>query len=87
MTVLDTDTNEKYEIQVTDGYDNLSKLLELKRKNAPVDELRKAADQLREDLPKKFEKLDFEVLRFKEEQTSYLKLECRLIQTTQENPT
>lgn len=87
MTVIDDDTCEKYDIQVTDGYTSLSELISLKRKNAPADELRKIADHLRNELPQKFEKLDFKVLRLKGEQAPYLKLECHLIRNTQKDST
>ena len=87
MTVIDAETNEKYNIQVIDGYASLNELKDLKRQNATTDQLRKAAERLKQTLPQKLTQLDLEVLRIKGKQTPYLKLVCRLIQIIQKGTT
>ena len=77
MTVIDAVTDEKYDIQLTDGYAGFDELRDLKRQGAHADELRGAADRLRGELPQKFSQLDLEVLRIKGKQAPYLKLVCR----------
>lgn len=79
LTVLDTDTDEKYECQLTDGFPSLEHLKELKRQGQPVDMLRQVADQLRAELPPKMTPLALEVLRIKGKNT-FLTLVCRLAQ-------
>ena len=84
MTVIDAVTDEKYDIQLTDGYAGFDVLRDLKRQNAHVDQLREAADALRGELPQKFEQLDLEVLRIKGKQAPYLKLVCRFAAVVQQ---
>lgn len=83
MTVIDAVTDEKYDIQLTDGYAGFDELRDLKRQNAQAVELREAADRLRGELPQKFDQLDLEVLRIKGKQAPYLKLVCRFAQVAQ----
>jgi hypothetical protein len=83
MTVIDAVTDEKYEIQLTDGYAGFDELRELKRQGAHADVLREAAERLRAELPQKFEQLDLEVLRIKGKQAPYLKLVCRFAQVAE----
>lgn len=77
MTVIDAVTDEKYEIQLTDGFAGFDELRELKRQNAHADAMREAAERLRGELPEKFSQMDLEVLRIKGKQAPYLKLVCR----------
>ncbi len=83
MVVIDAVTDEKYDIQLTDGYAGFDELRDLKRQGVHVDALREAADRLRQELPQKFEQLDLEVLRIKGKQAPYLKLVCRFAQVAQ----
>jgi hypothetical protein len=77
MTVIDAVTDEKYDIQVTDGFAGLDELKNLKQQGAHADQLRDVADRLRQELPQKFHQLDLEVLRIKGKQAPYLRLVCR----------
>lgn len=79
LTVLDADTDEKYECQVTEGFPLLEELKDRKRNNEPVDVLRQVADQLRASLPAKFTPLQLEVVKLKGKQVAFLKLVCRLV--------
>ncbi len=79
LTVLDTDTDEKYECQLTDGFPSLDHLKDLKRQGQPMDVLRQVADQLRQELPPKMTPLALEVLRIKGK-NSFMTLVCRVAQ-------
>lgn len=79
LTVLDADTDEKYECQIMDGFTRLEELKERKRLNEPVEVLRQVVDQLRAELPPKMSSLTLEVLKFKGKQAAFLKLVCRLV--------
>jgi len=79
LTVLDTDTDEKYECQLTDGFPTLEHLKDLKRQGQPADVLRQVADQLRQELPPKMTQLALEVLRVKGK-SGFMTLVCRLAQ-------
>src|SRR5690242_11785269 len=68
LTVLDADTDEKFECQVIEGFQLLGDLKEAKNKGAHVDVLRQIADQLRAQLPPKFTPMQLQVLRFKGKQ-------------------
>ena len=72
LTVLDTDTDEKYECQLTDGFPTLEHLKDLKRQGQP-------ADVLRQELPPKMTQLALEVLRVKGK-SGFMTLVCRLAQ-------
>src|SRR6266567_7849235 len=71
LTVLDADTNEKYECQLTEGFQRLEDLKEARRQGAPVDAQRQIADLLRGELPPKMASLTLEVLRFKGKQAAF----------------
>ena len=79
LTVLDTDADEKYECQLTDGFPTLEHLKDLKRQGQPADVLRQVADQLRQELPPKMTQLALEVLRVKGK-SGFMTLVCRLAQ-------
>ena len=79
LTVLDTETDEKYECQLTDGFPTLEHLKDLKRQGQPADVLRQVADQLRQELPPKMTQLALEVLRVKGK-SGFMTLVCRLAQ-------
>src|SRR5437667_5024740 len=83
MTVIDAVTDEKYDIQLTDGYAGFDELRSLKQQNAHADQLREAADRLKGELPQKFDQLDLEVLRIKGKQVPYLRLVCRFAAVAQ----
>src|SRR6266566_3492734 len=72
LTVLDTDADEKYECQLTDGFPTLEHLKDLKRQGQP-------ADVLRQELPPKMTQLALEVLRVKGK-SGFMTLVCRLAQ-------
>ena len=55
LTVLDTDTDEKYECQVSEGFPTLEQLKELKKQGQPADVLQQVAQQLQTELPPKME--------------------------------
>ncbi len=78
LTVLDADTDEKFECQVTEGFPRLEELKDLRRRGEATDVLRQVADQLRAELPPKYAPLTLEVLKFKGKQVAFLKLVCRL---------
>src|SRR2546425_5773311 len=63
LTVLDMDTDEKYECQLTDGFATLEQLKELKRQGQPTDVLRQVAQQLEAELPRKMSTLALQVVR------------------------
>ena len=80
LTVLDADTDEKYVCQLTDGFDLLETLKEMKRQKHPIDDLRQVAAQLEAQLPAKFTMLQLEVLRLKGKSAQYLTMVCRFVQ-------
>ena len=82
-TVLDADTNEKYELQLTDGFARLDEIKELRRQGATDDALRQVADVLRNELVTQMPRMSrttFEVLKFKGKSAQYMKLVCRFAQ-------
>jgi hypothetical protein len=83
LTVLDADTKEKYECQMTEGFQSLVQLNDARRHNQPIDVLRQIADQVRAELPPEMAHLTLEVLRFKGKQVSFMKLVCRFAQVAQ----
>jgi hypothetical protein len=80
LTVLDADTDEKYDVQITEGFAPLEKLKQARRDGAPADAQRQLADQVRNALPPKLTPLTLEVVRFKGKQVAFIKLVCRLVQ-------
>jgi hypothetical protein len=83
LTVLDADTNEKYDCQLTEGFQRLEELKEARRQGAPIDVQRQIASQLEAELPPKMSPLTLEVLKFKGKQASFIKLVCRFAQVAQ----
>jgi len=82
-TVLDHDTNEKYELQLTDGFPRLEEIKELRRQGATDDALREVAGFLRNELVTQMPRMSrttFEVLKFKGKSAQYMKLVCRFAQ-------
>ena len=79
LTVLDTETDEKYECQVSDGFPTLDTLKELKKQGQPPDVLRQAAAQLEMELPPKMSPIALSVQRIKGK-GSFLTLVCRFAQ-------
>src|SRR5713101_461711 len=53
LTVLDAETDEKYECQVSEGFPSLDHLKELKQQGQPLEVLQQVAEQLRTELPPK----------------------------------
>jgi hypothetical protein len=79
LVVLDADTDEKYECQVSDGFASLEQLKELKRQGQPTEVLQQVAEQLRTELPPKMTPITLQVRRIKGK-GSFLTLVCRLAQ-------
>ncbi len=83
VTVLDADTNEKYECQFSNGFARLDEIKELRRQGAADDALRQVADVFRNELVSQMPRMSrtaFEVLKFKGKSASYIKLVCRFAQ-------
>jgi len=79
LTVLDTETDEKYECQINEGFPTLDHLKELKKQGQPLDVLQQVAGQLRTELPPKMTPLTLEVRRIKGK-AGFMTLVCRLAQ-------
>jgi hypothetical protein len=77
LTVLDVETDEKYECQLTDGFPSLEQLKELKRQGQPAEVLRQVAGQLEAELPPKMTQLPLQVVRIKGK-SGFQRLVCRL---------
>ena len=65
LTVLDSETDEKYECQVSEGFPTLEHLKELKKQGQPVDVLQQVAQQLQTELPPKMTAIALQVRRIK----------------------
>src|SRR5712675_164627 len=65
LTVLDTETDEKYECQVSEGFPTLEQLKELKKQGQPADVLQQVAQQLQAELPPKMAAIVLHVRRIK----------------------
>lgn len=81
LTVIDAATDEKYTVQLTDGFNALEDLKQLKKQGAPADALDEAALRLQAELPAKFTQIPLEVIRFKGKTAQYITLICRLAQS------
>jgi hypothetical protein len=77
LTVLDEETDEKYECQMSDGFPTLDVLKDLKRQGQPADVLQQAAQQLQAELPPKMTPIALQVRRIKGK-GSFMTLVCRL---------
>jgi hypothetical protein len=65
LTVLDTETDEKYECQVSEGFPTLEHLKELKKQGQPADVLQQVAQQLQAEPPPKMAAIALHVRRIK----------------------
>jgi hypothetical protein len=65
LTVLDSETDEKYECQVSEGFPTLEQLKELKKQGQPADVLQQVAQQLQAELPPKMTAVVLHVRRIK----------------------
>ncbi len=79
LTVLDTETDEKYECQLSDGFPSLDHLKELKKQGQPIEVLQQVAAQLRGELPPKMASIALTVRRIKGK-GSFMTLVCSLAQ-------
>jgi len=79
LTVLDDDTAEKYECQLTDGFTTLEELKTQKKQGQPMEVLQQLAAQLRAELPPKMTPVVLHVQRIKGK-GSFLTLVCRFAQ-------
>lgn len=79
LTVLDTETDEKYECQLSDGFPSLDHLKELKKQGQPIEVLQQVAVQLRTELPPKMAPIALTVRRIKGKGT-FMTLVCSLAQ-------
>ncbi|HLG77068.1 MAG TPA: hypothetical protein VKV29_09600 [Chthonomonas sp.] len=79
MTVLDVDTDEKYDVQITEGFPLLEELKERKRQGEHVDVLRDLASQLEAQLPPRHTPMQLQVLKLRGKQVAFLKLVCRVV--------
>ena len=77
LTVLDTETDEKYECQLSDGFPSLEQLQDLKKQGQPTDLLRQVATQVQAELPPKMSSIVLQVRRIKGK-GSFQTLVCRL---------
>ena len=77
LTVLDSETDEKYECQISDGLPTLDHLRELKKQNQPADVLQQVAQQLQAELPPKMTPIALQVRRIKGKGT-FMTLVCQL---------
>jgi hypothetical protein len=77
LTVLDEETDEKYECQVSDGFPTLDVLKDLKKQGHPADVLQQAAQQLQAELPPKMTPIALQVRRIKGK-GGFMTLVCRL---------
>lgn len=76
LTVLDDDTAEKYECQLTDGFPTLDELKLQKKQGQPMEVLQQLAAQLRAELPVKMTPVVLHVQRIKGK-GSFMTLVCR----------
>src|SRR5579863_8566452 len=79
LTVLDTETDEKYECQLSDGFTSLDQLKELKKQGKPIEVLQQVAARLRGELPPKMASIALTVRRIKGK-GSFMTLVCCLAQ-------
>lgn len=77
LTVLDSETDEKYDCQLTDGFATLDQLKDLKKQGQPADVLAQVAQQLQSELPPKMASIALQVRRIKGK-GSFLTLVCQL---------
>lgn len=80
LSVIDADTHEKFDCQLTDGFPHLDELKELRRQGQPDDVLDDVAAQLRAELPQQMSRMTLEVVKFKGKSAAFIKLVCRFPQ-------
>jgi hypothetical protein len=79
LTVLDAETDEKYDCQLTNGFPTLDQLKAFQKQGQPKDVLEQVAAQLRTELPPKMTPLVLEVVRIKAK-SGFMTLVCRFAQ-------
>ena len=77
LKVMDSETDETYQCQVTEGFQTLDYLKDLKKQGATAEVMQQAAAQLQTELPPKMTPVVLVVQRIKGKQ-SFLTLVCRL---------
>ena len=80
LSVIDMDTKEKYDCQLTNGFPRLDDLKELSRKGEPDDVIEQVMAELRAELPQVTTFLTLEVVKFKGKSAAFIKLVCRFPQ-------
>src|SRR5438874_9650956 len=79
LTVLDSESDEKYECQVSEGFPTLDHLKELKKQGQSAEVLQQVAVQLQTELPPKMAPIVLYVRRIKGK-GSFQTLVCQLAQ-------
>ena len=79
MSVLDTDTKEKYEVQVNEGFEELEEVKLLRQQGATQEQYEDAVNRLRTNLPQDYSQVQLEIVRIKGK-GSFLTLVCRMVQ-------
>jgi|SRR5581483_10219149 len=77
LTVLDADTDEKYDCQFND-FAGLDELKDLRDKNAPPQAIEDAVNRLRASLPPKMTPLTIEVRKVRVKK-GFMSMACRLL--------
>ena len=78
LTVLDVETDEKYQCQVSEGFTTLEQLKDLRRLGQPID-IQQARAQLEAELPPKMASIALEVRGIKGK-GGFHTLKCRFAQ-------
>lgn len=76
LTVLDLESHEKYECQLSEGFPTLEQLKDLKKQGQPLEVLQQAAAQLRGELPQEMSQIALDVRRIRGK-GNFLTLVCR----------
>lgn len=83
LKVLDDDTNTMYDVQLSEGFQQLEEMKELRRQGAGPEAFEEVALRLEQELPVKGTKLGLEVLKFKGKTAAFITLVCRFAQVAQ----
>jgi hypothetical protein len=78
MTVLDAETDEKYECQFNDGFRELDELKQYRLQGAPREAFEDAVQRLRGNLPPKLTQVMIEVRKIKVKK-GFMSMTCRLL--------
>ena len=78
LTVLDVETDEKYQCQLSEGFSTLEQLKDLRRQGQPID-IQQARAQLEAELPPKMANIPLEVRGIKGK-GGFHTLKCRFAQ-------